>query len=788
MSIDLQDIKPFLLEYVNEITEPSKNGGKNQYICPLCGSGTGSHHSGAFTVYPDTSSYHCFACDANGDIFTLYGSLNGLDEKTKEGFRTIADKLKSKYNISFSQPIRQKKQPAKPVETKQEKDYTKFFVMAEQHLHETDYLTQRGISIDTQRKFHCGYVANYQYNQNSQSTPAVIIPTSDTSFMWRSTTENIKQKRGTTHVLNPSALNAPYCFVVEGEIDCMSVDECGFACVGLGSTSNIRKIFEYDTSKTVLIIAMDNDPPEHPTGQETAVKLAKLCDEYRVPYIVASKDIWSDCKDANELLVKERTKLVTNLQKHSERAVTLDKDKWQSEHAQTISETSRKMHTLDDTGNAQRMYDLCGDVMRYCYTDRRWLCYQDGRWNYDTKGGVFVWADKVLESMKSELSAWAEHEGGAMFEDYKKHMKKTRSNNSKRAMVKEMEHLVAVSPAELDADRTLVNARNGVINLNDFTVSEHKSDFLMTRMLGTSIPENPKKPEKWLAFLDQIFSSDKELIRYIQKALGYSLSGDTSEQCAFFLYGTGRNGKSTFLEVVRKIMGDYATNIQPESIMVKASTNTANSDIARLKGARLVTSVEPNEGMRLNEGLIKQLTGDDMITARKLYGDEFEFRPEFKLWMATNHKPTIRGTDLGIWRRIHIIPFSVTIPEQAVDRKLPHKLEEELPDILAWTVEGYKLWKMEGLRKPKVIEDAVEEYRNEMDVISAFLASDYVVQGSEVKAQALYAVYCQWCSESNEYKMSSTKFGREIAKRYNKVHKMTGWYYNGISLDNISIG
>ncbi|MDE6092863.1 MAG: hypothetical protein K2G14_07185, partial [Ruminococcus sp.] len=324
----------------------------------------------------------------------------------------------------------------------------------------------------------------------------------------------------------------------------------------------------------------------------------------------------------------------------------------QNNYSISVGGTPMKMHTLDDTGNAQRMYDLCGDVMRYCYTDRRWLCYRDGKWHYDIKGGVFVWADRVLESMKSELKLWAEHEGGAMFEDYKKHMKKTRSNNSKKAMVKEMEHLVAVSPNELDADKFLVNVQNGVLNLKDFSVTEHKPDFLMTRMLGTSMPKSPKKPEKWLAFLDQIFSGDKELIRYIQKALGYSLSGDTSEQCAFFLYGTGRNGKSTFLEVVRKIMGDYATNIQPESIMVKASTNTANPDIARLKGARLVTSVEPNEGMRLNEGLLKQLTGDDMITARKLYGDEFEFRPEFKLWMATNHKPTIRGTDLGIWRRI----------------------------------------------------------------------------------------------------------------------------------------
>lgn len=441
-----------------------------------------------------------------------------------------------------------------------------------------------------------------------------------------------------------------------------------------------------------------------------------------------------------------------------------------------------KMHTLDDTGNAGRMYDLCGDVMRYCYTDRRWLSYQNGKWQYDAKGGVFVWADKVLESMKSELKLWAEHEGGAMFEDYKKHMKKTRSNNSKKAMVKEMEHLVAVSPAELDSDRLLVNVQNGVLNLRDFTVTEHKPEFLMTRMLGTSMPKSSGKPEKWLNFLSQIFNNDPELIRYIQKALGYSLSGDTSEQCAFFLYGTGRNGKSTFLEVARKIMGDYATNIQPESIMVKSNTNSANSDIARLKGARFVTSVEPNEGMRLNEGLLKQLTGDDMITARKLYGDEFEFRPEFKLWMATNHKPTIRGTDLGIWRRIHIIPFSVTIPESAVDKKLSHKLMQELPDILSWIAEGYKLWKTEGLRKPKVIADAVEEYRNEMDVISAFLASDYVVQGGEVKAQALYAVYCQWCSESNEYKMPSRKFGLEMTKRYNKKMKNGCVHYQDISL------
>ncbi len=314
----IEKIKPYLLDYVNEITELSRNGGKNQYVCPLCNSGTGSHRSGAFTVYPDTNSYNCFACDSNGDIFNLYGEMNNITD-----FKTIADELKSKYNISSSQPIRQKKQVTKPVEQREEKDYTKFFTMAEKHLQETDYLTNRGLSSDTQRKFRCGYISSFIY-KNNQTTSAVIIPTSNSSFMWRSTIENIKQKRGTAHILNPLALNAPYCFIVEGEIDCMSIDECDFACIGLGSTSNIRKIFNYDTSKTVLIIAMDNDK----AGMKSARELERLCEEHRTPYITASNDIWNDCKDANELLVKDKSALIRNLQMHADEALQLDKDKW----------------------------------------------------------------------------------------------------------------------------------------------------------------------------------------------------------------------------------------------------------------------------------------------------------------------------------------------------------------------------------------------------------------------------------------------------------------------------
>lgn len=325
----IRTLKPFLLDYVNEVTKPSTNGSKNQYICPLCGSGNGSHHSGAFTVYPDTDSYYCFACGANGDIFNLYGEVNHIND-----FATIARELESKYCVSSSQPIRQKKQSTKIVQT-DEKDYTKFFYAAEQHLHETDYLTNRGLSIETQRKFHCGYISSFIY-KNNQTTSAVIIPTSNSSFMWRSTTENIKQKRGTTHILNAVALTAPYCFVVEGEIDCMSVDECGFACIGLGSTSNLKKIFNFDTSKTVLILALDNDK----AGSKATVELEKLCKENRVPYITAPHDLWGNCKDANELLIQDRAKLITRLQEYSERALRLDKDKWLLQTLEEIQNNS----------------------------------------------------------------------------------------------------------------------------------------------------------------------------------------------------------------------------------------------------------------------------------------------------------------------------------------------------------------------------------------------------------------------------------------------------------------
>lgn len=455
-------------------------------------------------------------------------------------------------------------------------------------------------------------------------------------------------------------------------------------------------------------------------------------------------------------------------------------------NAQT-EQTGQRLYSFDDTGNAERFVDLFGEQVRYCYTDKRWLWYDGRKWCTDMTGTVKRLADKAVACMAAEAKVYAQldaDEGTDMAKAFEKHMKSCRSNKSKNAMLSEVMHHVPVLPAQMDRFKTVLNTPGGVIDLRSGGISPHDPMTYLTKMTAVEYSENADCP-RWLAFLDDIFRGDKDLIRYVQKAVGYSLTGSTTEQCAFFLYGTGRNGKSTFIDIIRDIFGDYAANIQPETIMVRSNQSTAiNSDIARLKGARLVTSVEPNEGVRINEGLLKQLTGDDTVTARKLYGDEFEFKPEFKLWMATNHKPVIRGTDMGIWRRIHMIPFTVQIPEEKIDRRLKYKLSAELTGIFRWAVEGCLLWQKEGLKMPRAVLEEVREYRREMDVISAFVEDKCTVgKGLSVQSSALYAAYLRWADSGNEYKMSNTKFGLEIAKRFEKVKGRKYNYYSGLTLD-----
>ncbi len=444
----------------------------------------------------------------------------------------------------------------------------------------------------------------------------------------------------------------------------------------------------------------------------------------------------------------------------------------------------KKLYTFDDMGNAARLSDSFRDSILYCYTYDCWF-YYDGRcWERDQTGIIERLCDQLIEEMKHDLNDYLRQpcDQDKMEKDFYKHIRNSRSNRAKRAMISEAKHHVPILPSEMDTHHFLLNTLNGTLNLHTGELREHNPKHYLTKMTLCEYTDKADCP-RWIKFLNDIFGGKREMLRYIQKAVGYSLTGSTEEQCMFLCYGTGHNGKSTFLNVLSDIAGSYAVNIQPDTIMLRyGSKDGANSDIARLKGARLVTSAEPNEGMRINEGLLKQLTGGDKVTARYMYKELFEFTPEFKLWMAANHKPVIRGTDTGIWRRMHLIPFTVQIPEEQADHQLPYKLQEEYSAILAWAVEGCLLWQKEGLEMPSAVQDAVKEYRSEMDVVSAWLDECCTLGDGREKTTDLYQSYVEWANENNEYKLSSRKFGQEMAKRFERTKSNSSYYYNGLLL------
>ncbi len=453
------------------------------------------------------------------------------------------------------------------------------------------------------------------------------------------------------------------------------------------------------------------------------------------------------------------------------------------EEATPAEKTAGKRYTFDDTGNADRFYDRFGASVLYNYTAKKWMHFDGRRWAMDESGEVRRMADEIAEDMQRGLGDYLKSLGPqadipAVQKEYLRHVRFTRSSKAKTNMLIEAQHKVPVNTGQLDQDPYLMCVSNGELDLKTGALQPHDRAHLLAKIAPTEYLQNARHP-MWDRFLNDIFAGDQALIRYIQKAVGYSLTGFTGEHCVFFLYGTGRNGKSTFLDILTQLLGEYAINIQPESIMQRPAGG-ATSDIARLKAARLCTASEPGEGARLNEGLIKQLTGGDKVTAAAKYENEFEFTPEFKLWMSTNHKPCIRGTDLGVWSRIHLIPFDVQIEEHNMDRQLKSKLQRELPGILSWAVTGCLSWQREGLKPPEKVAAAGREYRTEMDVLAAFL-TECCEAGGEAPAGELFRAYAAWAREGNEFEISATKFGREMQKRYEK-RKSSGMVYAGLHL------
>jgi P4 family phage/plasmid primase-like protien len=449
-----------------------------------------------------------------------------------------------------------------------------------------------------------------------------------------------------------------------------------------------------------------------------------------------------------------------------------------------------KIFRRTDLGNAERLIHRHGANLKYNSVFGKWYIWDGKVWNEDKVNEMQQRAKDTVRSIYKEAYMAEDDDSRKAIST---HAAKSENIARVRAMVSLAESEVPILPDDMDSDVWLLNCKNGVVNLKTGELKPHNRDYMMTKLSPVAYDSQAKCPT-WEKFLEDVMRDEEgnvkhELIDFLQKSVGYSLTGDTSEQVLFFFYGTGRNGKSTFMNVVNDVLGDYGKQTNAETFTVKKS-DRVNNDIAALKGARLVAATESEEGARLAESLVKQLTGGEPILARFLHQEFFEFVPQFKIFFTTNHKPVIRNNDEGIWRRIRLVPFTVRIPDEKLDKDLPKKLNEEMSGILRWAVEGCLKWQKEGLGNPKEVEEATASYRDEMDTMGNFLQEHCTVHdNAKCVVSDLYKKYTEWCEENGEYELSKQRFNRKIEERGFKKKRSTGghYYFFGIGLQELSL-
>lgn len=415
-----------------------------------------------------------------------------------------------------------------------------------------------------------------------------------------------------------------------------------------------------------------------------------------------------------------------------------------------------------DLGNAERLVKRHGHEIRYSHQWGAWLVWEGRRWAKDETGEMSRRAKETVRHIYVEASETDDNDERAMLASWAKN---SESVTRIDAMLKaaRSEPGMPMLTSDMDVDPFLLNVLNGTVDLRTGQLRPHDPQDNITKLAPVEYDPSAECPI-FLAFLEDVQPS-LTVREFLQRIAGYGATGDTTEQCLFFLHGGGANGKSTWLMVMQDLLGDYAREAAPELLTIRGGDRHP-TELADLFGARFVTSSEVDEGKRLAEALVKKMTGGESMKARPLYRDFFEWNPTHKLFLAANHRPVIRGNDHGIWRRIHLIPFEVTIPPDRRDPKLGAKLAKERPGILRWLIEGCLAWQRDGLRVPDAVHAATERYRVDQDVLAGFLGDHCVIDGqATVQTTPLFKAYVTWAEESGEKPMTMQAFGRRLTER-----------------------
>jgi putative DNA primase/helicase len=420
----------------------------------------------------------------------------------------------------------------------------------------------------------------------------------------------------------------------------------------------------------------------------------------------------------------------------------------------------RRHYMRTDLGNAERFVDAHRDHVLWCPARKSFLCWDGKRYAWDERGEVVKLAHQTARSIFHEA---ADAEGEEEQKAITKWALASQNESRINAMLSQARPYLAVGMEELDRDPWLVNCQNGTLDLRAGKLKAHDPADRITKIVPVDYGRDAPCP-RFKQFLKEALVDDA-LIKFVKRYSGYTLTGITRERLLAILYGFGKNGKTTLVELLHEVLGDYARNTDVETLLIKKYQGVGN-DVAALKGARFVSAAEVEKGRRLAESKVKQLTGRDTVTARFLFGENFDFKPEFKLWLSTNNKPVIQGTDDAIWDRIRLIPFTQRFEGSKADPKLPDKLRAELAGVFAWMVEGCLEWQEHGLEEPKTVADATKQYREEMDTLAAFFEDRCVIrEGVMTPASRLYKQYQMWCDDAGENAETQKMFGMRLSER-----------------------
>jgi putative DNA primase/helicase len=445
---------------------------------------------------------------------------------------------------------------------------------------------------------------------------------------------------------------------------------------------------------------------------------------------------------------------------------------------------SRRGYKRSDRGNAERLIVAHGQDLRFC-PGLGWLWWDGRRWSRDTNGEAMRRLKQTVRSLFDEIKELADPEQWRAWYEFA--LRSEGASGLKAALkVAETEAGLVAAAEQLDCDPWLLVVENGTLDLRSGELGVHSRVDLNTKLSRVRYQPGVGS-EVWEGFLDRVTGGDQELCRFLQRAVGYSLTGVTREEKLFFAHGPAASGKSTFLEAIRGLLGDYATSTDFESFIKKGGGSVRN-DIARLAGTRLVVGVEVDDGRELANGLIKQLTGGDTVMARFLYQEFFEYVPRFKLWLAANDRPLVPATDEGMWRRIIQIPFDHTIPESERDPSVKERLRYdpyERSAILNWALEGCQAWQQTGLVIPQRVRNATAEYRLENDPVGDFLADHCILEPhAATPRDAIRTAYDRWSVAGGQTRLSDKQLAAGL-KRHGitegaKVGQKRAWH--GVTL------